>query len=68
MDDGSRDKWSPGSVVGLCDDTRVEVTGPPAQGTRHEVLFGGDVASGDDVVIKLERVAGALEIERCALT
>jgi hypothetical protein len=65
MDDGSRDRWA--SVVGFGDDTRVEVTGRPAQGTRHEVLLGRDVASGDDVVIKLERVAGALEIERCAL-
>jgi hypothetical protein len=39
------------------------LTRRPAQGTRHQVLFGGDVVSGDEVVIKLERVAGALETE-----
>jgi hypothetical protein len=44
------------------------LTRRPAQGTRHQVLFGGDVVSGDEVVIKLERVAGALETEHCALT
>jgi aminoglycoside phosphotransferase len=31
-------------------------------------VFGRDVVSGDGVVIKLERIAGALETERCALT
>jgi hypothetical protein len=67
-DHGSRDVWAPGSVLGFGDDMQVEVTGRPPQGTRHEVLFGREVVSGDAVVIKLERIAGALETERCALT
>jgi aminoglycoside phosphotransferase len=68
MDHSSPGVWLPGSVVGFDGDTQVEVTGRPAQGTRHEVVFGRDVVSGDGVVIKLERIAGALETERCALT
>ena len=65
---GAADAWAPGSVTEFGDGTRIEVTERPAQGTRHEVLFGRDVVSGQDVVVKLERVAGALEAERCALT
>jgi len=46
----------------------VRVQGRPAQGTRHQVLFGQVVGTGEQVVVKLERVSGALERERVALT
>ncbi|MBS1888640.1 MAG: aminoglycoside phosphotransferase family protein [Actinobacteria bacterium] len=45
----------------------VLVEGRPAQGARHEVVFGVLEASGERVVVKLERIAGALERERWAL-
>jgi hypothetical protein len=63
---GVGDAWSPGAVVRFGDGTRVEVTARPVQGTRHEVRFGRDVVSGDEVVVKLERFEGALETERRA--
>jgi aminoglycoside phosphotransferase len=68
VDHGVGGAWLPGAVVWCGDGARVEVTARPAQGTRHEVLFGRDVLSGGDVVVKLERIEGTLETERRALT
>ncbi|MFT3862875.1 MAG: phosphotransferase [Solirubrobacterales bacterium] len=45
----------------------VLVQGRPAQGARHEVVFGTLEEGGERVVIKLERIGGALERERTAL-
>jgi len=56
-----------GRMLRLDDGTVIEIAGRPAQGTRHSVLFGVDRASGDDVVVKIELVEGALATERRAL-
>jgi Ser/Thr protein kinase RdoA (MazF antagonist) len=39
----------------------------PLQGTRHRVVFGVDEASGHEVAVKIELIAGALGPERRAL-
>lgn len=45
----------------------VWLDGEPAQGTRHRILFGL-MSDGDrPVVVKIERIPGALERERLAL-
>lgn len=46
----------------------IRIEGRPAQGTRHEVLLGALEATGEAVVVKLERVPGALRRERVALS
>jgi aminoglycoside phosphotransferase len=45
----------------------VRIQGRPAQGTRHTVLFGVLRGTGERVVIKLERMPGALVREQRAL-
>lgn len=45
----------------------VRLEGRPAQGTRHQVLFGSVLNTGEPVVVKLERVPDTLEVERRAL-
>jgi aminoglycoside phosphotransferase (APT) family kinase protein len=45
----------------------VEVESRPAQGTRHEVLFGTLHGADEPVVVKLERVPGTLQREHQAL-
>ena len=49
------------------DGPRIRLEDRPAQGTRHEVLFGVMPDTAEPVVVKLERVPGALERERTAL-
>lgn len=46
---------------------RVAVHDRPAQGTKHEVLFGTLQMTGEAVVVKLEGIPGALERECAAL-
>ena len=55
------------AVLPLADGSEVVITGRPAQGTRHDVVFGHDRSDGDEVVVKIERVAGALANEQVAL-
>lgn len=45
----------------------VDLDGRPAQGTRHEIIFGVLADGGDPVVVKVERIPGALDRERAAL-
>lgn len=45
----------------------VQLDGRPAQGSRHEILFGVMADSGEQVVVKVERIPGALERERTVL-
>jgi aminoglycoside phosphotransferase (APT) family kinase protein len=49
------------------DGPSVLVQGRPAQGTRHEVVFGALEGSAEPVVVKLERTPGALVREQQAL-
>lgn len=49
------------------DGPRIRLEGRPAQGTRHQVLFGVMLNTAEPVVVKLERVPDALERERTAL-
>jgi hypothetical protein len=49
------------------DGPTIQLDSRPAQGTQHEVLFGVLTDTGSPVVVKLERVPGALERERAAL-
>src|SRR5581483_11441186 len=46
----------------------IRVDGRPAQGTRHEVLFGVLRDTGERVVVKMERIPGALDVEHRALS
>lgn len=46
----------------------MDIDGRPAQGTQHEIMFGVLAESGERVVIKVERIAGALDRERKALS
>ncbi len=49
------------------DGPTVRLDGEPAQGSRHKILFGA-LADGDArVVVKVERIPGALERERAVL-
>lgn len=45
----------------------VWLDGEPAQGTRHRILFGLLPDGDEPVVVKVERIPGALERERVAL-
>ncbi len=45
----------------------VDLDGRPAQGTRHEIMFGVLADGGQPVVVKVERISGALDRERAAL-
>jgi hypothetical protein len=45
----------------------VDLDGRPAQGTRHEIMFGVLADGGEPVVVKVERIPGALDRERAAL-
>lgn len=45
-------------MLRLDDGTEIEVTGRPAQGTRHMVLRGRDRRSGTEIEVKIERVPG----------
>lgn len=58
---------SPESIR-LVDGLVVRVDECPAQGTRHVVLFGVLHGTGERVAVKVERVAGSLEVEHQALT
>lgn len=49
------------------DGPTVHIDGWPAQGTQHEIMFGVIADSGERVVVKIERVVGALDRERTAL-
>jgi len=57
-----------GLLIELDDGQVIHVAERPAQGTRHEVLFGILESTGEEVVVKLERIAGSLARERQALT
>ena len=63
--DGLPDGMAPQLVIE--NGPTVEVTGRPAQGTRHEMRFGVLRETGEPVVVKVQRIAGALERERVAL-
>lgn len=52
----------------LADGLVIRVDGRPAQGTRHEVLFGVLQRTGERVAVKMERIPGSLEVERRALS
>lgn len=45
----------------------VDLNGQPAQGTRHAIMFGVLTDGGEPVVVKVERIPGALGRERAAL-
>jgi hypothetical protein len=45
----------------------IDLQGRPAQGTQHDVHFGVLSETRQPVVVKLERIPGALERERVAL-
>ncbi len=45
----------------------VWLDGEPAQGTRHRILFGLLPDGNEPVVVKVERIPGALDRERVAL-
>lgn len=49
------------------DGPSVRIQTRPAQGTRHEVLFGALRETEEPVAVKLERIPGALEREEQAL-
>ncbi len=51
----------------LADGTTIVDLTRPNQGMRHRVLFGVEQASGREVAVKIELIAGALEPERRAL-
>ena len=55
------------SEIVLDSGVRITIEGRPAQGTKHEVLFGALRDTGEAVVVKLEGVAGALARESAAL-
>ena len=57
-----------GLLIELDDGQVIHVAERPAQGTRHEVLFGVLESTGEQVVVKLERIAGSLASEQQALT
>lgn len=57
-----------GEVLVIENGPAIQLQDQPAQGTRHEVLFGVMIATADPVVVKLERIPGALARERAALT
>jgi aminoglycoside phosphotransferase len=58
----------PPDLIRVADGVVVRVDGRPAQGTRHVVLFGVLERTGERVAVKIERVAGSLEVERRALS
>lgn len=45
----------------------VDIDGRPAQGTRHEIMFGVLADGGEPVVVKVERIRDVLDRERAAL-
>jgi hypothetical protein len=49
------------------DGPTIQLRDRPAQGTRHEARFGVVIDTGEPVVVKLERIPGALDRERAAL-
>jgi Phosphotransferase enzyme family len=49
------------------DGPTIQLRDRPAQGTQHEARFGVVIDTGEPVVVKLERIPGALEHERTAL-
>ena len=51
----------------LDDGRMVRIVGEPAQGTRHQVLFGVLPEQEEPVVVKVERIPGALARECAAL-
>jgi aminoglycoside phosphotransferase (APT) family kinase protein len=51
----------------LADGTTIRDLSRPLQGTRHRVVFGVDEATGREVAVKIETIAGALDPERRAL-
>jgi aminoglycoside phosphotransferase (APT) family kinase protein len=51
----------------LDDGTTIVDVSSPAQGTRHRVLFGVEEGSDREVAVKIEGIAGALEVETRAL-
>jgi Phosphotransferase enzyme family len=63
MDDPARmSEW-----LVLEDGPTIELDDRPAQGTQHEARFGVVIDTGEPVVVKLERIPGALDRERTAL-
>jgi aminoglycoside phosphotransferase len=55
------------SEIALRSGLSITIEGQPAQGSKHEVLFGILRDTGEAVVVKLERVSGALARESAAL-
>lgn len=49
------------------DGPTIELQDRPTQGTPHNVVFGVITDATEPVVVKLERISGALERERIAL-
>lgn len=55
------------SEIVLDSGLRITINGRPPQGSKHEVLFGVLRDTGEPVVVKLERISGALAREGAAL-
>jgi aminoglycoside phosphotransferase len=62
VDDARVSEW-----LVIDDGPAIELQGRPAQGTQHDVHFGVLSDTQQPVVVKLERIPGALERERVAL-
>lgn len=54
-------------LLQMCDGLTVQLRDRPAQGTRHDVVFGVVVETGKPVAVKFERIPGTLGRERSAL-
>jgi aminoglycoside phosphotransferase (APT) family kinase protein len=59
--------FDPPEPIRLADGLVVWVDGRPAQGTRHEVLFGVMPHTRERVAVKIEGIPGGLETEHRAL-
>ena len=55
------------AALTLADGSVIDLDGHPSQGTRHRVLRGRLRETGERVIVKVELVSGALEVERLAL-
>lgn len=58
----------PPESICLADGLDIRADGRPAQGTRHEVLFGVLQRTGERVAVKIERIPGSLEVEHRTLS
>ena len=58
----------PPDLIRLANGLAIRLEGRPAQGTRHVVRFGVLENTGERVAVKIEWIAGSLEVERRALS